>query len=107
MDGAVVPMTTIQGLAPQADLDPVAGKTVAEILGEIVWLRTQDPTARDLPIREIERLVIPAILLKRFHIEYVSRGSTAASIPVRARVWGGDDRTAPPLATFAATGPLQ
>lgn len=51
--------------------DPVSGKTVAEVLGEIVWLMTQDPDARDLPIREIERVIMPAILLRQFHIKYV------------------------------------
>lgn len=57
--------------APQDSTDPVSGKTVAEILGEIVWLMTQDPDARDLPIREIERVIMPAILLRQFHIKYV------------------------------------
>ena len=60
--------------------DPVAGKSVAEILGEIVWLMTQDPTARELPIREIERLVMPAILSRRFHIHYVRMGPTGSKL---------------------------
>ncbi|MGV8988140.1 MAG: toxin-activating lysine-acyltransferase [Cypionkella sp.] len=51
-------------------VDPVAGKTVAEILGEIVWLMTQDPAGRELKIAEIEALIMPAILQKRFHIKY-------------------------------------
>lgn len=51
--------------------DPVAGKTVAEILGEIVWLMTQDPVGRDMKVSEIEKLVMPAILQKRFKINYV------------------------------------
>lgn len=56
---------------PQDNTDPVSGKTVAEVLGEIAWLMTQDPNARDLPIHEIERVVMPSILLRRFHIRYV------------------------------------
>lgn len=56
--------------APQDSTDPVSGKTVAEILGEIVWLMTQDSDARNLPIYEIERIVMPAILLRKFHIKY-------------------------------------
>ena len=52
-------------------VDPVAGKTVAEILGEIVWLMTQDPSGRKMKVAEIEALVMPAILVKRFHIQYV------------------------------------
>lgn len=55
---------------PAKTVDPVAGKTVAEILGEIVWLMTQDPTGREMKVGEIEGLVMPAILQKRFHIKY-------------------------------------
>lgn len=51
-------------------VDPVAGKTVAEILGEIVWLMTQDPAGREMKVSEIEALVMPAILARRFHIKY-------------------------------------
>lgn len=51
-------------------VDPVAGKTVAEILGEIVWLMTQDPVGREMKVAEIEALVMPAILARRFHIKY-------------------------------------
>lgn len=51
-------------------VDPVAGKTVAEILGEIVWLMTQDPAGREMKVAEIEALVMPAILARRFHIKY-------------------------------------
>ncbi|MDR0808622.1 MAG: toxin-activating lysine-acyltransferase [Gemmobacter sp.] len=50
--------------------DPVAGKTIAEILGEIVWLMTQDAAGREMKVSEIERLVMPAILERRFHIRY-------------------------------------
>ena len=99
MGEAAVPMTLIQGTAPQADPDPVAGKTVAEILGEIVWLMTQDPSAHDMPISEIERLVMPAILLRRFHIEYVAQ-SGGRTTPVKVRVWQGDDESA--SSTFSA-----
>lgn len=51
-------------------LDPTADKTVAEVFGEIVWLMTQDPNCQELKIRDLERLVMPAILLKQFHITY-------------------------------------
>ncbi len=51
-------------------VDPVAGKTVAEILGELVWLMTQDPAGREMKVSEIEALVMPAILARRFHIKY-------------------------------------
>jgi len=61
-------------------VDPVAGKTVAEILGEIVWLMTQDPAGREMKVAEIEALVMPAILMRQFKIEYayVNAGAQAA-----------------------------
>jgi hypothetical protein len=62
-----------EGAAPGAQtgpVDPVAGKRVAEILGEIVWLMTQDPAGREMKVAEIETLVMPAILARRFHIKY-------------------------------------
>lgn len=55
---------------PAPAKDPVAGKTVAEILGEIVWLMTQDPVGKEMKVSEIERLVMPAIMQRRFHIKY-------------------------------------
>lgn len=71
-------MATEGDVPPRADgaevgsrpVDPVAGKTVAEILGEIVWLMTQDPAGREMKVTEIESLVMPAILARRFHIKY-------------------------------------
>ncbi|MGV1908197.1 toxin-activating lysine-acyltransferase [Agrobacterium cavarae] len=50
--------------------DPIAGKTVAEIFGEIVWLMTQNEQAKEMPIKELERLVMPPIMLRQFHITY-------------------------------------
>lgn len=73
-----------------ASKDQVAGKTVAEILGEIVWLMTQDPRSKDMSINDIERIVMPAIILKQFHIEYVSTGSSKNKknlIPIKATIF--------------------
>lgn len=44
--------------------DPVLGKSVAEVFGEIVWLMTQDKTGRGYTIADLEHLVMPAILLR-------------------------------------------
>lgn len=63
-------MTSDAGRTPSPEADPVVGKTVAEILGEITWLMTQDPEGKEMKVSEIERLVMPAILQKRFHIKY-------------------------------------
>lgn len=92
--------------------DPVVGKTIAEILGEIVWLMTQDPVGREMKIAEIEALVMPAILQKRFHIKYaqisdVRQQGDATLRPVSVSIFatpGGGARSdhAPmPIATFA------
>lgn len=59
-------------------IDPVAGKTVSEVFGEIVWLLTQDPELRLLQLSDLEPLVMPAILLRQFHITY-ARVATPAN----------------------------
>jgi len=70
----------------KAMVDPVAGKSIAEIFGEIVWLMGQDRQAREFPIKELEWLVMPPILLRQFHITYapVPDGRTVKGEPVRA-----------------------
>ncbi len=50
--------------AHEGAIDPVAGKSVAEVLGEIVWLMSQDPSAKEMQIKDLEWLVMPAILLR-------------------------------------------
>jgi hemolysin-activating ACP:hemolysin acyltransferase len=74
----------------QETVDPVAGKSVAEIFGEIVWLMSQDKDTRDLPIKDLEWLVMPPILLKQFHITYapVPDSRVLRGEPVHK---GGDD----------------
>lgn len=58
-------------MAPEKQTnDPTAGKTVAEIFGEIVWLMTQDERSKEMPIKELEKLVMPPIILRQFHITY-------------------------------------
>ncbi|MEI5680457.1 MULTISPECIES: toxin-activating lysine-acyltransferase [unclassified Mesorhizobium] len=67
-------------------IDPVAGKSVAEIFGEVVWLMSQDKEARELSIKDLEWLVMPPILLRQFHIKYVPvpSGLTANGERVRS-----------------------
>lgn len=74
--------------------DPVAGKTVAEILGEIAWLMTQDPNHAESEIRSLETHVMPGIVLRQFHIQYAEMPSLPASgnvkpnlQPVSVDVW--------------------
>jgi cytolysin-activating lysine-acyltransferase len=45
-------------------------KTVAQVLGEITWLMTQSPRHKQLPLGDLEWLVMPAILLKQFRMFY-------------------------------------
>ena len=87
--------TDVQALAGAKAFDPVAGKTVAEILGEIVWLMTQDPAGREMKVAEIEALVMPAILARRFHIKYAQvpdmrRPGATTLQPVRVQLFAVD-----------------
>jgi hypothetical protein len=84
--------TDVKAQAGTQTVDPVAGKTVAEILGEIVWLMTQDPAGREMKVAEIEALVMPAILAKRFHIMYAQvldkrRPGATALQPVQVKIF--------------------
>ena len=44
------------------------GKTVAQVLGEIVWLMSQSPVHKQLFIGDLEWFCMPAILLEQFRI---------------------------------------
>ena len=100
-----------EGTHPPKKTDPVAGKTVAEILGEIVWLMTQDPAGREMKVAEIEALVMPAILQQRFHIKYaqvpdIRRPGATTLQPVEVSIFsaqeygGSSDQALRPIATF-------
>lgn len=55
--------------APQPD--PIAsssGKTVSQVLGEIVWLMTQSPIHKQLFIGDLEWFCMPPVLLEQFRI---------------------------------------
>lgn len=58
-----------------------ASKTVAQVLGEIVWLMTQSPRHKAIPLGDLEWLAMPAILLRQFRIFY--RGEQ----PVGVALW--------------------
>lgn len=107
--------TDVQAQAGTKTVDPVAGKTVAEIMGEIVWLMTQDPAGREMKVAEIEALVMPAILARRFHIKYAQvpdmrRPGATTLQPVCARISIperhdlGGKTTAPSSITFSFKG---
>lgn len=62
-------MSDIESVLPAAD--PVSSKTVAEVFGEIVWIASQDEEGRKLSVADLEWLVMPSIILRQFHIQYV------------------------------------
>jgi cytolysin-activating lysine-acyltransferase len=51
-----------------ATASPGTPKTVAEALGQIVWLLSQSPTHRELKIKDIEWSLMPPILHEQFRI---------------------------------------
>ena len=97
---------------PGDSTDPVLGKTVAEVLGEIVWLMTQDTAGREMKVSEIEALVMPAILAKRFHVEYarvsnVQPPGTTSLQPIKVSIFASSksdtlqEQKTPVLAVFS------
>ncbi len=47
---------------------PGVPRTVAEALGQIVWLLSQSPIHRELRIKELEWSFFPAVLLEQFRV---------------------------------------
>lgn len=47
---------------------PGAPRTVAEALGQVVWLLTQSPLHRELRLKDLEWSFMPAILKEQFRI---------------------------------------
>jgi cytolysin-activating lysine-acyltransferase len=47
-----------------------SAKTVAQVLGEIIWLMTQSPRHKAIPLSDLEWMVMPAVLLRQFRIFY-------------------------------------
>jgi cytolysin-activating lysine-acyltransferase len=45
-------------------------KTVAQMLGEIVWLMTQSPTHKHFALADLEWMVMPPLLLEQYRIYY-------------------------------------
>src|SRR5258708_3201450 len=57
-------------MSEQAKPTPPPGtpRTVAEALGQIVWLLSQSPMHRELKIKELEWSFMPAVLAEQFRI---------------------------------------
>ena len=43
---------------------------MSQVLGEITWLMTQSPRHKAIPLGDLDRLQMPAILLRQFRIFY-------------------------------------
>jgi cytolysin-activating lysine-acyltransferase len=72
-----------QGRSADVPAD-AADKTMAAVLGEIVWLMSQSAEYRQYLIADLEWLVMPAILLRQFRLFY-HQGKPAAAV-IYARV---------------------
>lgn len=80
------------------------GVTVAEALGQIVWLLSQSPIYRELRVRDVENAFLPAILARQFRIFRMGEGALSVAsqqgeltakfasgletTPLGAAVWG-------------------
>lgn len=57
-------------IPPKPGLTPPPGtpRTVAEALGQVVWLLSQSPIHRELKIRDLEWSFMPAVLFEQFRV---------------------------------------
>jgi len=60
---------------------PIPDKTVASVLGQIVWLMSQSDRHKNLFITDLEWLVMPAIILKQFKLYHKN------DLPVGLIIW--------------------
>ncbi|MDX8355630.1 toxin-activating lysine-acyltransferase [Cognatiyoonia sp. IB215182] len=58
-------MTDARNKTLQEKLDP---ETFASVMGQAVWLMSMSEAHRDLPIKSVEKLIAPALLLKQFKL---------------------------------------
>jgi cytolysin-activating lysine-acyltransferase len=78
-----------------------AGKTVAAVFGEMVWLLSRSPKHCDLKLSDLEWFLMPPLLLRQFKLHY--RGNqpvilelfAKCSPEVAARIDAGDRKLAP------------
>ena len=55
-------------LTPKIEPPPGVPRTIAEALGQIVWLLSQSPMHRELKIKELEWSFMPAVLYEQFRV---------------------------------------
>lgn len=57
-------------------------KTLGSMIGELVWLMTQSPIHRELALKELELLLMPAVVLGQYKVFKNEQGS-----PIGAALW--------------------
>ena len=78
--------------------DALPPKTVSQVLGEITWLMTQSPRHKAIPLRDLEWLLMPALLLRQFRIFYNGQQPVGVALwalvddLVAKRIDAGDNR---------------
>lgn len=60
-----------------------APKTVAQMLGEIVWLLTQSPVHKQMFIGDLEWFCMPAVLLEQYRVFYGPNAPAAVALWAR------------------------
>ncbi len=75
-------------------------KTLGSMIGELVWLMTQSPIHRELALKELEWLLMPAVVLGQYKIFKNEQGS-----PIGAALWAY--LTPDAEAKFKAKGKLE
>jgi cytolysin-activating lysine-acyltransferase len=53
--------------------------TVADAFGQVVWLLSQSPLHRDLKVRDVAEVFLPAIVARQFRIFRLGEGALASS----------------------------
>ena len=72
-------------------------KTVAQMLGEVVWLMTQSPSHKTFFLSDLEWLAMAPIMLKQFRVFYATdqnaeaQGNKGASRPIGVVLWANVD----------------
>jgi len=91
------------------DVSGAEAKTIATVLGEVVWLLTQSPAHKSFFLSDLEWMVMPPILLKQFRLFYkdeqpvglalwaladedVERRLTEGNAKLRPQDWRSGDR---------------
>lgn len=69
------------------DPQSFAGKTVSQVLGEIVWLMTQSPLHKQMFLGDLEWFAMPPILMEQFRIWNGPNPAGGAPIPSAVAFW--------------------